>query len=89
MRKSTFAVALVFLAVVVWFGLQGNSPRAADAKPTIRKLEYLRKFWHDLDATQDGQIKGLNELGGKGWEMCGMVPYGPQDPLVVFKRPQE
>jgi hypothetical protein len=90
MRKLTFAAAVLLLAIGAWLGLQGNSPRAADPKPIIHKLEYLRKYWHDLDATQDGQIRGLNELGGKGWEMCGIVrSVDPQDPLVVFKRPQE
>jgi hypothetical protein len=30
MRISTFAIALFFLAIVVWFGLQGNPPHAAE-----------------------------------------------------------
>jgi hypothetical protein len=90
MRKLAFIAAMLLLTISLWLSLNSNSPRAADAQPKTRKLEYLRKFWHDLDATQDGQIKGLNELGSNGREMSGIVPsVDPQDPLVVFKRPQE
>jgi hypothetical protein len=30
MRKSTFAIAVSFLAAFVWFGAQLNQPRAAE-----------------------------------------------------------
>jgi hypothetical protein len=40
MRKSTVGIALLLLAVIAWFGFQGNPPRAADAaKPAVQKLE--------------------------------------------------
>ena len=84
MRKSTFAVALVFLAVVVWFGLQGSPPRAAEAKPAVQKLEYRHLSWNAT--VLEGQT--LNELGDQGWEFCGTV-RGDNYTSLIFKRPKQ
>ena len=69
MRKSTFALAMLLLVVIAWLGLQGNSPRAADAKPAVPRWEYQKISW---SVTSEGET--LNQLGDKGWEMCGVVP---------------
>jgi hypothetical protein len=90
MRKSTFTVALVLLAVLVWFGLQGGQPRAADAaKPAAQKFEYKQDEWSHLDGGST-----LNVLGDEGWEMCGVIPKRvssprPDDAVVIFKRPKQ
>ncbi len=87
MRKSTLTVALVLLAVAVWFGLQGNPPRAADApKPAVQKLEYHVVSWSLVNAGVT-----LKDLGDQGWEMCGVVPEHPStgDTAVIFKRPKQ
>jgi hypothetical protein len=83
MRKSTFVLAMLFLIVIAWLGLQGNSPRAADAKPAVQKLEYQKISW---SVTSEGDT--LNQLGGKGWEICGVVP-GPSYTTLIFKRPKQ
>jgi hypothetical protein len=84
MRKSTFTIALVLLAVAVWFGLHDNSPRAADAaKPAAQKWEYLQRNWEILANDKNG----LNDLGDKGWEMCGISPGRFTE--VIFKRPKQ
>ena len=86
MRKSTVAVALVFLAVVVWFGLQGSPPRAAEAKPAVQKLEYRIVNWGLISAG-----KTLSDLGDQGWEICGVVPdtRATSDAAVIFKRSKQ
>jgi hypothetical protein len=90
MRKSTFAIALPFLAAIVWFGSQLNQPRAAEdaAKPAIQKWEY-----HCQDNGEIDQA-ALNNLGEKGWEACGISTYitsrsgntGRHVTQVLFKR---
>jgi hypothetical protein len=96
MRKSTFTFALILLAVVAWFGLQGSPPRAADAvKPVVQKFDYLQRNWLDVAGRQtpmgsgQGDPRGLNELGDKGWELCGVIGAPPQSVTVVFKRPKQ
>jgi hypothetical protein len=84
MRKSTFTVALLLLVVTAWFGVQSNSPRAADAKPAPQKLEYRTLSWNAV--TLQGQT--LNDLGDQGWEMCGDVP-GTAYTTLIFKRPKQ
>jgi hypothetical protein len=83
MRKSTFALAVLLLVVIAWLGLPGNSPRAADAKPAVQKWEYQKISW---SVTSEGET--LNQLGDKGWEMCGVVP-GPSYTTLIFKRPKQ
>jgi len=83
MRKSTFAVAVLLLVGIAWLGLQGNSPRAADAKPAVQKWEYQKISW---SVTSEGDT--LNQLGDKGWEMCGVVP-GAAYTTLIFKRPKQ
>ena len=83
MRKSTFAVAMLLLVVIAWLGLQGNSPRAADAKRVVPRWEYQKISW---SVTSEGDT--LNQLGDKGWEMCGVVP-GAAYTTLIFKRPKQ
>ncbi len=84
MGKSAFAIALFLLAVIAWFGFQGNPPRAADAaKPAAQKLEYLQRSWEVLANDKNG----MNDLGDKGWEMCGISPG--RFTTVIFKRPKQ
>ena len=85
MRKSTFALALSLLVAIVWLGLQGNQPRAADdAKPQRQKWEYL------LDRVDSQFIKAdyLNKKGDQGWEFCGLAG-GSVEWSCVFKRPKQ
>jgi hypothetical protein len=83
MRKSTFVLAMFLLVVTAWLGVQGNSPRAADAKPAVQKWEYQKISW---SVTSEGDT--LNQLGDKGWEMCGVVP-GAAYTTLIFKRPKQ
>jgi hypothetical protein len=80
MRKSTFTAALVLLAVIAWFGLQGSPPQAADNKP-VQKLEYRRVTWgFENDKT-------MSDMGAQGWEICGVVPNAKvSETVVMFKR---
>ena len=85
MRRSTFAVALVLLAVFAWFGLQGNPPHSAvAANPATQNFEYQRVTWGaENDST-------LNGLGAQGWEMCGVIPNANvHETVVMFKRPKQ
>jgi hypothetical protein len=68
MRKSTFALAVSFLAALVWFGAQLNQPRAAEdaGKHAIQKWEYR---WQQSENTSPAS---LNEMGEQGWEACGV-----------------
>ena len=68
MRKSTFALAVSFLAAFVWFGAQLNQPRAAEdaAKPASQKWEYR---WQQ---SEHASAASLNEIGEQGWEACGV-----------------
>ncbi len=83
MGKSAFAVAMFLLVVIAWLGLQGSSPRAADAKPAAQKWEYQKISW---SITSEGET--LNQLGDKGWEMRGVVP-GAAYTTLIFKRPKQ
>ncbi|HEV3415717.1 MAG TPA: hypothetical protein VG056_02855 [Pirellulales bacterium] len=86
MRKSTFAIALVLFAVVLWFGLEGKPPRAAGTEPTPHRFEYSIGTFGDLT---ENNRKGLKDLGDNGWEMCGVASSGePKNALVIFKRPK-
>jgi hypothetical protein len=82
MRNSTFAVAMILLAVVAWFGLQGSPPRAADPPADVHKFEYKTTIWRgETEAT-------INALGAEGWELCGVVPeQHAAGAIVIFKRP--
>jgi hypothetical protein len=85
MRNSTFAVVLILLAVIAWFGLQGSPPRAAAvANPATQNFEYRRVTWgFENDST-------LNALGAQGWEMCGVIPHEKDsETVVMFKRPKQ
>ena len=85
MRKVTFAVALVLLAVIAWFGLQGSPPRAADAaKPAMQKFEYKNIDWATAQT-------GLSNYGVDGWEVCGVVPNPStvDNSTVILKRPKQ
>jgi hypothetical protein len=84
MRKSTFVLAVLLLAAIAWIGLQGNSPRAADAaKPAAQKFEYMQTDWQDAE-------KELNNLGRNGWEVCGVIPNQIQwQSVVIYKRPAQ
>jgi hypothetical protein len=84
MRKSTFAIALSFLIAVAWIGLHGESPRAAEAKPAVQKLEYRHLSWNAT--LLEGQT--MNELGDQGWEFCGTV-RGDNYTSLIFKRPKQ
>jgi hypothetical protein len=84
MRNSTFTVALVLLAVIAWFGLQGNSPRAAVAPAGVQKFEYKKVVW---GGENEGTLSGF---GAQGWEMCGVVPEQPTaNTIVIFKRAKQ
>jgi hypothetical protein len=84
MRKSTFALALLFV-VVVWIGLQGNQPRAADnVKPPLQKWEY-----YILESNLNFKDADLNSKGDKGWEIVS-IDLNPQTHnTAVFKRPKQ
>jgi hypothetical protein len=85
MRKSAFSAALVLLAVIAWFGLQGSPPRAADsAKPAVQKFEYKTVDWGSAQY-------GLNQYGAEGWELCGVVPdrSATINSTVILKRPKQ
>jgi hypothetical protein len=84
MRPSTFAVALSFLIAFAWIDLHGDPPRAAEAKPSIQKLEYRNISWNATGL--EGQT--LNDLGDQGWEMCGTV-RGDNYTTLIFKRPKQ
>ncbi len=85
MRKSTFAIALVFLATIVWLGLQGNQPQAADnAKPAAQKWEYKV-----VESNLEFKDADLNAIGDKGWEICGLDFNLQAHNTVVFKRPKQ
>jgi hypothetical protein len=91
MRKSSFVLALVFLVVIAWFGLQSNSPRAADAKPVVQKVEYLHRGWNEVNAVwPPDAADGLKDLGDHGWELCGVIPKtSGGDADLIFKRPKQ
>ena len=85
MRKSTFAIALSFLAAIVWLGSQLNQPRTAEnAKPAVQKWEYL--LFHGFRGPSDDRLKTAGE---KGWEACGIAPDGSttENVIVLLKRP--
>ena len=84
MRQLTFAVALSFLVAVAWIGLHGDPPRAAEAKPSIQKLEYRHISWNATGL--EGQT--LNDLGDQGWDLCGTIRSDNYTTLI-FKRPKQ
>jgi hypothetical protein len=85
MRKSTFVLAVLLLVAIAWIGLQGSSPRAADAaKPVAQKLEYKTIDWGSAQYS-------LNQYGVDGWELCGVVPdrSATINSTVILKRPKQ
>jgi hypothetical protein len=84
MRKSTFVLAVLFLVAIVWMGLQGNSPHAADAPAGVQKFEYKTTTWaSENDSTR-------NALGDQGWDLCAVIPGKQLDnSVLIFKRPKQ
>lgn len=37
--------------------------------------------------TSEGLVSKLNEVGGEGWELCGIIPM-PVSMLLIFKTPK-
>jgi hypothetical protein len=84
MRKSTFTLAVSLFAAILWIGLQGNQPHAAeDAKPIMQKWEYHLEFGIGGDSAAS-----LNKLGADGWEMCGLTTSSSTITVAAFKRPK-
>ena len=85
MRKSTFAVALILLAVIAWFGLQGRPPNAAvAANPATQNFEYRKVTWGSENEST------LSALGAQGWDMCGVIPNPiVHETVVMFKRAKQ
>ena len=82
MRKSTFALALAFLAAIVWLGSQLNQPHAAEGgKAEGQKWEYQISWRVNNDDTVS-----LNKLGDQRWEMCGAAIQPRGDAVLFFKR---
>ena len=85
-RKSSFALALAFLAAIVWLGFRIDQPHAAEnAPPAAKQWEY--RVYQNRGDLPEGD---LNALGKEGWENCGFAT-APLSPTVsrmtlVFKR---
>ena len=77
MRKSTFALALSFLAAIVWLGSQLNQPRTAEnAKLAVQKWEY--SLIHGFGGgPNDDRLKTAGERGvGSGRNSSQATPPG-------------
>jgi hypothetical protein len=77
MRKSTFILALSFLAALVWLGAQ-RSPHAAENAKPIDTWEYR--------VESDYSQGNLNQLGKQGWEICGATVDTNHIPIIFLKR---